>query len=95
MTKDLVGDRPVGETPASSVVVQSAFAASRALGITPDVNVSSTDANYPTSLRIPSVHIGGGGRGSGIHTPGESFDTTDSWRGTERALLLTIALAQK
>jgi tripeptide aminopeptidase len=94
MTKELVGDRPIGATPANSVVVEAAFAASRAVGVTPTVSVSSSDANYPTSLRIPAVHIGGGGEGSGIHTPGELFDTTDSWRGTARALLLTIALAQ-
>jgi tripeptide aminopeptidase len=94
MTKELVGDRPVGATPANSVVVETAFAASRAVGVTPDVSVGSSDANYPTSLRIPAVHIGGGGEGSGIHTPSELFDTTDSWRGTARALLLTIALAQ-
>ena len=30
----------------------------------------------------------------GAHSLAESFDTTDSWLGTERALLLTIALAQ-
>jgi tripeptide aminopeptidase len=94
MTKELVGDRPVGTTPVNSVVVATAFAATRAVGAVPAISVSSSDANYPTSLRIPSVHIGGGGDGSGIHTPSESFDTTDSWRGTERALLLTIALAQ-
>ena len=85
----------MGAAPANSVVVETAFAATRAVGVSPAVSVSSSDANYPTSLRIPSVHIGGGGEGSGIHTPSESFDTTDSWRGTQRALLLTIALAQK
>jgi tripeptide aminopeptidase len=94
MTKELVGDRPVGTTAANSVVVETAFSATRAVGAAPNVSVSSSDANYPTSLRIPSLHIGGGGEGSGVHTPSESFDTTDSWRGTARALLLTIALAQ-
>jgi hypothetical protein len=94
MTKDLVGDRPVGAVAANSMVVETALAATRAVGAAPEVSVSSSDANYPTSLRIPSVHIGGGGAGSGVHAPTESFDTTDSWWGTERALLLTIALAQ-
>ena len=94
MTKELVGDRPVGAVPTNSLVVEAAFATTRALGVMPDVSVSSSDANYPTSLRIPSVHIGGGGEGSDVHAPGESFDTTDSWLGTQRALLLTIALAR-
>ena len=47
------------------------------------------------SLKIPAVTIGGGGRGTGAHSLDEAFDTTDSWQGTQRAVLLTIALAQK
>ena len=31
---------------------------------------------------------------SGITTVTESFEITDSWRGTQRALLLTVALVQ-
>jgi hypothetical protein len=46
------------------------------------------------SLGIPAVTIDGGGTGNGAHTADETFDTTDSWRGTQRALLLAIALAQ-
>jgi acetylornithine deacetylase/succinyl-diaminopimelate desuccinylase-like protein len=94
MIKEVVGNRPAGATPASSVVVQAAVAATRAVGAVPFASVSSSDANYPTSLGIPSVQIGGGGRGADAHAPGESFDTADSWRGTQRAVLLAIALAQ-
>jgi acetylornithine deacetylase/succinyl-diaminopimelate desuccinylase-like protein len=93
LTKALVGNRPVASVPAKSRVVELAMAATRAVGARPEVNISSSDANYPASLGIPSVHIGAGGHGSGIHSTEESFDTTDSWRGTQRALLLTIALA--
>lgn len=95
MIKEVVGDRPPGATRSDSVVVQAAFAATRAVGGVPVATVSSSDANYPTSLGIPSVQIGGGGRGADAHAPTESFDTTESWRGTQRALLLTIALAQQ
>jgi len=95
MTNELVGDRPVVATPADAAVVQAALAATRAVGAFPLVNTSSSDANYPASLGIPSVEIGGGGRGADAHTPSETFDTTDSWVGTERAVLLTIALAQR
>jgi hypothetical protein len=45
-------------------------------------------------LKIPAVTIGAGGSGAGQHTTAETFDTTDSWRGTQYALLLTIALAR-
>ena len=95
MEKTVVGFRPGGATPVDSLIVQAAFAATRAVGAFPTSAVSSSDANYPTSLHVPSVEIGGGGRGADAHTPGEAFDTTDSWLGTQRALLLTIALAQK
>jgi di/tripeptidase len=86
--------RPGGAMPAGSPIVRAAEAATRAVGAVPAASISSSDANYPTSLKIPSVQIGAGGRGENVHAPGESFDTTDSWQGTARALLLTIALAQ-
>jgi hypothetical protein len=47
------------------------------------------------SLHIPAITIGAGGRGIDAHALTESFDTTDSWVGSTRALLLTIALSQR
>jgi acetylornithine deacetylase/succinyl-diaminopimelate desuccinylase-like protein len=93
--KDLVGDRPAGSMPADSPIVKTAIDATRAFGWTPTFGAGSSDANYPASLGIPSLDIGGGGRGTEAHALGEAFDTTNSWQGTQRALLLTIALAQK
>lgn len=95
VTKDLVGDRPAGSTSEEAPIVQTAIAVNKALGLTASLGEGSTDANLPMSLKIPAITIGAGGRGSGAHALGETFDATDSWRGTERALLLTIALAQK
>ncbi len=46
------------------------------------------------NLKIPAITISGGGLGSGAHSLNETFDSTDSWRGTQRALLLVIALAR-
>jgi acetylornithine deacetylase/succinyl-diaminopimelate desuccinylase-like protein len=91
--KELVGDRPAGQTPASSPIVQSAVAVTKALGLTPALDEGSTDANIPMSLGIPAITIDGGGVGRGSHSLEESFDSTDSWRGTQRALLVAIALA--
>jgi hypothetical protein len=42
---------------------------------------------------IPAITIDGGGRGAGAHALDETFDTTDSWKGTARAFLLLLALA--
>lgn len=92
--KALVGNRPAGRAPATSAIVQAAASVTRALGFAVTMDEGSTDANYPQSLGIPAITIDGGGRGRGAHALDESFDSTDSWQGTQRALLLTIALTQ-
>jgi tripeptide aminopeptidase len=93
VVKDLVGDRPAGRTPAESPIVKAAVAVNQALSLSATLGEGSTDSNIPMSLGIPAVTVGGGGRGSGAHSPAESFETTESWKGTERVLLLVIALA--
>ena len=91
---ELVGLRPAGETPEGSPIVLTALAASRAMGIVEGLREGSTDANVPMNMNIPAITIGGGGSGSGVHTLAETFDTKDSWQGTQRAVLLAIALAR-
>ena len=95
VVKELVGDRPAGSTPENSSIVRSGLAAATALGFTSNLGEGSTDSNIPMSLSVPSITIGGGGRGRDAHALTESFDTTDAWMGTQHALLLTVALAQK
>jgi acetylornithine deacetylase/succinyl-diaminopimelate desuccinylase-like protein len=95
VSKELVGDRPAGSTPENSAIVQTALAAARALGVNAPLGEGSTDANLPMSLGIPAITIGGGGSGQDAHAPAESFDSRDAWKGTQHALLLTIALSQK
>ena len=95
VVKERVGDRPPGSTPADSPIVRTAEAVHRALDLPFTLSESSTDANLPMSLHVPAITIGSGGRGTDAHALTESFDTTDSWVGSVRALLLTIALAQK
>jgi acetylornithine deacetylase/succinyl-diaminopimelate desuccinylase-like protein len=92
--KALVGNRPAGQTRSDAPIVRAAVSATRALGLPVSLDEGSTDANYPMSLGIPAITIDGGGRGTDAHALTETFDTTDSWKGTQRALLLTIALAQ-
>jgi len=94
LSVELVGARPAGQTPVNSPIVKTALAVSRALNIEGELRESSTDANIPMNLNIPAITIGGGGRGAGSHSLEETFDTKDSWLGTERAVLLAIALAQ-
>jgi acetylornithine deacetylase/succinyl-diaminopimelate desuccinylase-like protein len=91
--KQLVGNRPAGRTPADSPIVRAAVAATKALGLPVSLDEGSTDSNIPMSLGIPAITIDGGGRGRGAHSLNESFDATDSWQGTARALLIAVALA--
>ena len=95
VVKELVGDRPAGSTPENSAIVRSGLAAATVLGFSSNLGEGSTDSNIPMSLGVPSITIGGGGRGHDAHALTESFDTTDAWMGTQHALLLTVALAQK
>jgi tripeptide aminopeptidase len=94
VSAELVGIRPAGQTPKDSPIVQTALAVSRALDITETLHEGSTDSNVPMNLGIPAITISGGGSGSGAHSLNETFDTKDSWRGTQRALLLAVALAR-
>ena len=91
---ELVGDRPAGNTPEDSPIVRAAVAVNRALGFPVNLGEGSTDSNVPMNLGLPAITIGGGGRGQGAHSLDEQFDTTDSWKGTQRAVLLAVALAQ-
>ena len=94
VVKDLVGDRPAGSTPENSVIVRTGLAAATALGFNANLGEGSTDSNFPMSLKVPAITIGGGGRGRDSHALTESFDTTDAWMGTQYALLLAVALAR-
>lgn len=90
----VVGDRPAGATPATSPIVRAALAVSRALGLQAGLGEGSTDANAPMALGIPAITIGGGGSATGVHSLAEAFETANSWLGTQRALLVTLALAE-
>jgi tripeptide aminopeptidase len=93
--KALVGNRPAGQTPANSPIVQAAVSVTKTLGFPVTLDEGSTDSNIPMNLGIPAITIDGGGRGRGSHALDENFDQTNSWQGSQRALLLAIALAQQ
>lgn len=92
---DLLGARPSGQTPDTSRLVQVADAAARAMGLSPTLGSSSTDANLPMSLGIPAITIDSGLGGGRPHAPDEWIDV-DRGRavsGFHRVLLLLLALA--
>ena len=76
-------------------VLDETCANARALGFAVSLDEGSTDSNIPMNLGIPAITIDGGGRGTGSHALDEAFDPANSWQGSQRALLLAIALAQQ
>jgi acetylornithine deacetylase/succinyl-diaminopimelate desuccinylase-like protein len=88
----IVSQRPAGVQPADSPMVKTALATDAALGIKSKLTSGSTDSNIPISLGVPAITIDGGGEGRGAHSLDESFDTTMSHVGTQRALLIVLGI---
>jgi acetylornithine deacetylase/succinyl-diaminopimelate desuccinylase-like protein len=89
----VIGDRPSGITQPKEPLVQAASAITYGLGQKPELVGSSTDANVPMSLGIPSIAIGVGGDSGGIHTTDEWYSNENGALGVERALLIILAAA--
>jgi len=92
---ELIGDRPFGEISQSAPIVQTASTVVRAFGMSPVYGMSSTDANIPMSLGIPSITLESGGTGGRNHTLDEWIDVekTASVRGIQVAMGILLALA--
>jgi acetylornithine deacetylase/succinyl-diaminopimelate desuccinylase-like protein len=71
----VIGERPCGETPVDSPLVQTTTAVVKAFGLKPSYGISSTDSNVPMSMGIPAVTIGRG-PGGRAHSPDEWTDVT-------------------
>jgi acetylornithine deacetylase/succinyl-diaminopimelate desuccinylase-like protein len=89
-----LGDRPSGLTPRAHPLVQTAIAATRALGRTHELACASTDANVPIALGVPAIALGAGGHAGDAHLPTEWYENVDGPLGVVRALLVTAAMAE-
>lgn len=90
---DTIGIRPTGGQPDSAPIVRVAEQAGKALGFSPRLGASSTDANIPISLGVPGITIDGGGRGGGSHGLDEWYeDGPDGWKGVQWAVLILLGL---
>jgi acetylornithine deacetylase/succinyl-diaminopimelate desuccinylase-like protein len=74
-TTKVIGDRPGGRIAADHPLVAAIERVHRAHGLDPQLSASSTDANIPLALGIPSVSVGVSGGGQ-VHSPHEWLDTT-------------------
>lgn len=91
----LLGDRPSGQTAATTALVQTTGAAIRATGLQPEYGWSSTDANLPMSLGIPAITIDSGIQGDRAHAPDEWIDIERRRvvAGLQRVLLIVLSVA--
>ena len=89
---DLIGERPTGETPPDSALVEIAIETTRALGFEPRLDQSSTDSNLPISLGIPAITLGAGGSSGSSHTLDEWYDPRDRDKGLKRGLLVILGM---
>ncbi len=89
----LVGERPSGATASNTPLVQRAMAATRALGLVPRLDESSTDANVAISRGIPAITIGRGGVTGKTHSPDEWWINANGTRGIRRILYIVLAEA--
>jgi acetylornithine deacetylase/succinyl-diaminopimelate desuccinylase-like protein len=88
-----VGTRPAVKGDDQSPIVQRAVAATRSFGITPELRVSSTDANLPLSKGVPAVTMSRGGISGSSHAPGEWWNNADGHIGIQIGLITLLAEA--
>ncbi|MGH9882917.1 MAG: M20/M25/M40 family metallo-hydrolase, partial [Pyrinomonadaceae bacterium] len=92
LTVKLIGERPNGETPVGTPIVELAMGATRLLGFTPHLDQASTDSNLPISLRIPAITLGAGGTSGNSHTLDEWYDARGRHFGLKRGLLVMLGV---
>jgi tripeptide aminopeptidase len=90
---EVIGDRPAGATSVDDPLVQLALAATRAVGVEPQLSSSSTDANVAMAAAIAAIAIGAGGDAGGTHTTAEWYDNTTGLLGLERTLMILLGAA--
>jgi len=90
---DRIGTRPAARSDIQSPLVRTAAAAMNALGVEPDLQISSTDANYPISIGIPAITLSRGGVGANAHAPNESWKNENAHVAIQIALLTLLVEA--
>jgi acetylornithine deacetylase/succinyl-diaminopimelate desuccinylase-like protein len=89
---ELIGERPHGETPVDSFIVELAMEATRTLGTSPRLEQASTDSNLAISMGLPAITLGAGGNSGNSHTLDEWYEPVGREVGLKRALLVILGL---
>ncbi|NOR37571.1 MAG: M20/M25/M40 family metallo-hydrolase [Woeseiaceae bacterium] len=90
---DRIGTRPAARSDIESPLVQTAAAVMNALGVEPDLQISSTDANHPISIGIPAITLSRGGIGANAHALNESWINKDAHLAIHIALITLLVEA--
>ena len=88
-----VGTRPAARGDIASPLVNRARGALEALGIEPDLRISSTDANYPISIGIPAITMSRGGISTNGHALTETWENVNGHLAIQAGLLTVLAEA--
>ena len=80
-----------GETPVNSPLVEASQWAARHFGLTPILEIGSTDANVPINLHKQGVTLGGGGTGGDFHALEEWYEPEGAWKGVQQVLLTVLS----
>lgn len=84
---EMIGTRPPGEIPLHHPLVVLAGEALMAVGITPNYNIGSTDANVPLSRGYPAICLGLT-TGHGAHTLNETIEIAPLGLGLQQLFTL-------
>jgi acetylornithine deacetylase/succinyl-diaminopimelate desuccinylase-like protein len=93
VTLERIGTRPAALGDENGLLVQRAMAAMRAVGVEPELAISSTDANLPISMGIPAITLSRGGISANAHAPNESWQDIDSHVAIQINLLTLLSEA--
>ncbi|MDH7445614.1 M20/M25/M40 family metallo-hydrolase [Aquimarina sp. 2201CG14-23] len=85
-----IGDRPSGQLPISTSLIQRALASSLFLGIKPKLKTGSTNSNIPIAKGIPAITLSRGGKGGGAHSLSEKWTNIDGAKNIKLALMITL-----
>lgn len=89
-----IGDRPAGHAPEDSLVVQTLWQSTEAVGVPPMFwPPLGSNANIPMSLGVPALGFGGGGLGGNLHSREEWYSPEYSAKHAARLLLAVFVMA--
>ncbi|MGI8643700.1 MAG: M20/M25/M40 family metallo-hydrolase [Thermomicrobiales bacterium] len=89
---EILGERPAGAIQEHEAIVQIARESLIALGLSPALDASSTDANIPISMGIPAICLGLT-TGGNVHRPDEFIDVGPLADGFAQLGLVVVNLA--